>query len=91
MEPFSASRSQFDQIIYGYPVEKDATALCVLPFMIKNDGEIPAKNVNIRLDIPLILREFKISINEEEIFKQMNIFGSYDKSEIKRRTQSFPK
>lgn len=80
---------QFEQIIYGYLVEENAIALCILPFMIKNDGELSAKNVNIRLAIPLVLREFKASINEEELFKRMNIFGRYDKSDIKRRAYKF--
>ena len=70
-------------------MEENAIALCILPFMIKNDGELSAKNVNIRLAIPLVLREFKASINEEELFKQMNIFGRYDKSDIKRRAYKF--
>ncbi|MDI6704492.1 MAG: hypothetical protein QME40_07470 [bacterium] len=80
---------QFEQIIYGYSVEENAIALCILPFMIKNAGELSAKNVNIRLAIPLGLREFKASIDEEELFKRMDIFGGYDKSDIKRRAYKF--
>ena len=82
--------SQFEQVIYGYPVDENAIALCILPFKIKNNGELSAKDVTIRLIIPLVLREFKgLAFKEEEFLEYMGIFGSYDKSDIKRRSYKF--
>ena len=81
---------KFEQVIYGYSIDEDAIALCLLPFKIKNNGELSAKDVTIRLVIPLVLREFKgFAFKEEELLEYMGIFGPYDKSDIKRRSYKF--
>jgi len=81
---------QFEQVIYGYSIDEDAIALCILPFKIKNDGELSAKDVTIRLVIPLGLREFKgLAFKEEKLLEYMSIFGRYDKSDIKRKSYKF--
>jgi hypothetical protein len=81
---------QFEQVIYGYSIDEDAIALCILPIKIKNDGELSAKDVAIRLVIPLGLREFKgLAFKEEELLEHMDIYGRYDKSDIKRKSYKF--
>lgn len=80
---------QFSEVIFGYSVDEEDIALCILPFGIKNNGELSAKNVAIRFVFPLVIREFKGLAFKDNLLDYMDIFGSYDKSEIKRRSYKY--
>lgn len=74
--------SEFSEIDFGYSVGKDDIVFCVIPFAIRNTGELSAENVQVRLSFPLALRGGE-SLMKNVKFEQ--IMGAYDKSDIKRR------
>lgn len=80
---------QLEEVIFGYPIDHDDIAYCHLPFKIRNNGELSAKNVSIRLVFPLVLREFKGLAFKDNLLDYMDILGFYDKSDVKRRSYKY--
>jgi hypothetical protein len=40
------------EVVFGYSVEKRARVFCVVPFIIRNKGELDAENVHLRVTLP---------------------------------------
>lgn len=70
--------NQFSEIIFGLNTRNEVFVQCFLPFKIKNNGNLSAKNISLRILMPDQVCGFNDDISELMEFK-----GAYDKSEVK--------
>lgn len=69
------------EVAFGYSVEKGARVLCVIPFVVRNDGELSARDVYLRVTLPANVSAYGLTeINTKRILGDLEGIGFRRKS-----------
>jgi hypothetical protein len=73
--------SEIDEIDFGCSAGKDDEVICIVPVSIVNTGDLSAKNLHVRLSLPLNLFGTRLGNN----LIGWKISGAYDISDVKKK------